>query len=133
MKKFKPPKIDIKIPVTKLSIKQVTVTAADIKKGKKNDSEYCPLACAIRRQLGKKAKDFDINVGGSKPTIYWHGLSELEIPVFINGKQRDTYYFDSLDDTSTELNLGAEADAFVEAFDSGKPVKPQTFKNRAVK
>lgn len=75
----------------------ITVTADDIKKGIKDDAEWCPLARAIRRDL--KA-------------------TSVAVAEFSEGGI-------NVDNIGTSRVPGA--DAFISRFDAGKPVAPRTF------
>jgi hypothetical protein len=83
----------------------IKVTAADIKKGKRNSVCSCPIALAVRRQL--RAKRGEIAVTGSV------SLQPKKLPWWA--------------ENSIEYGLTDRASDFIENFDAGRPVKPFTF------
>ena len=80
---------------------QIRVTRDDIRKGVKDSPCNCPIARAAKRVFGTK----NVNVSGEAIEVgYGYGGYE-------------TLY----------LPLPKAGERFVEAFDDGKPVTPQTF------
>ncbi len=97
--------------------RKVTVTAADIKNGKKGSPQWCPIACAIRRQLGTIVPS-ELEVSDSHPSF------SFDIPIIVPSKHGQ---LKALATVNLDLYLGSEADEFINAFDEGQPVKPMTF------
>lgn len=85
---------------------KVTVTAADIRNGKKNSTCDCPIALAIRRQLKVER-------------------GEIEVSSSISLKPRKMPWWGAYDFISYDLSL--RADRFIRAFDEGEKVKPFSF------
>ncbi len=80
---------------------KVTVTEQHIKRGKKSNTNFCPIALALKGQLGLRSVVVDGDV--------------VEFGVDKEG------------DGGFSINLPVEAQEFVRAFDDGETVKPFSF------
>src|SRR5213595_1358928 len=104
--KKKQPGIAINVGVCENSFKKLKVEQRHINKGKKGDTESCPIALAIREALGPDGKDADICVQGDSASFTID--REISVPLIVCGNQEDS--INKSITVSGELNLGSKAD-----------------------
>src|SRR5439155_1016216 len=76
------------INVTLPDFKKFSVTAADIKKGKQGDAQWCPIACALRRELGELSEYIsDLKVTGNEASVSLD--IPIRVPIYVNGQSED--------------------------------------------
>lgn len=109
------------------NLKTLTVTDTDIKKGKRENAEYCPIAYALRREF-KNFDIVDVSVDGATPTIT---VALPSAPVRL-GKQ--VIRSKRADQVIVYLTLPYEAQEFIETFDKkGRDgVRPTAFKVKSL-
>ena len=99
---------------------RLSVTKNDIKRGKQEDGEFCPIACALRRELSLIGDVTDIDVSGRNVK------GSVTIPIKMNGKHLTSV------DIDIHAALPKQADKFIELFDEKgrSAVKPTTFSGK---
>ncbi len=112
--------VELKVDLPDLN--RIEVTAEDIKDGKAESTDSCPIALAVKRYLGPLASNAEVCIDGQYQTV------TVEFPVFI-GKKKSTLSFDINLDLSGAEKFVSDFDNY-KTFGLGNLPQPKVFKGR---